>query len=169
VHSPAHSRDDDDLIARVEEFLRFHEVLIPGRNEIGPEAPDAFVSLIRATGQQPLRDGDPFDIRVEELLEGRVGSLDLVKLVGPRKLSKDSTRQLDVLLRHRPRSISLYRVPMARAPTIEHVEEPVPKASAALRSLVTARALLVALADPHAPLQENVLVTKPIPYCVIGG
>src|SRR4029450_1201160 len=116
----------DDLITRVDQLLDLDAVLVPGRQELGPEAADAVVPAVLLARQERVRGRDPLDLRIEDLsyfVEPALHAprratppppalVHFSSFAGPRALDfppvdagkggEQPAHGLDVLLRHRP-------------------------------------------------------------------
>ena len=97
----ASSTSSDDVITRVDQLLDLDSVLVPRRQELGPEAADAVVPAVLLARQERVRGRDPLDLGIEDLshlVEAALEVADVDALEGGEQPAHD----LDVLLRHPP-------------------------------------------------------------------
>jgi hypothetical protein len=93
---PLHGKDT--LVVEIDQLLNLEPDLVEGFRNVLPPAPKALVSVVGA-GDRGLSD----------VVELKLGVGQLQRQVPAGEAICPSTNKLDVLLRHRPRSISLRR------------------------------------------------------------
>ena len=91
----------DDLITRVDQLVDLDAVLVPDRQELGPEAADAVVPAVLLARQERMRGRDPLDLGIEDFSHLVEATLEVADADAPEG-GEQSADGLDVLLRHRP-------------------------------------------------------------------